>query len=66
MTNEIVVFDVAEIKAIDEDGFRDEVVRGPRTRSSTAAKAVQAVPVDVEQLSDNFLSFVQNVRSMLA
>lgn len=66
MTNEIVVFDVTEIKEIDDGGgFRDEVVRS-RSLPAKAGAAVRAIAVDAEQLSDNFLNFVQSVRSMLA
>jgi hypothetical protein len=66
MSEKIVVFEVTEVEKIDGHGFRDDPVRGPTRSSAKAGAAVRAIAVDVEQLSDNFVGFVENVRSMLA
>lgn len=62
--NKIVVFDVAGISEFDDD--YDDRSRGARSRGRSSSAAVRAIDVDVNQLSDNLVGFIDSVRGMLA
>ncbi len=60
----IVVFDVAEITELDDE--YDDRSRSGRSRGRSSSAAVRAIDVNVNQLSDNLVGFVDSVRGMLA
>ncbi len=63
--NKIVVFDVADI-ARDDDTYVDGAPRGATRGDRSRSTAVRAIDVDVKQLSDNLVGFIDSVRGMLA